>query len=1244
MKTKITHKTMVKRSFNTSKLLLVILLFGALSVQQTFAQTVVETDGNFSLYSDGIVKCTAAANLETGTLNSITYTKRTKAQITTVNAATTCTSGITDMFTLFINATSFNEDISSWDVSSVTNMGGVFYQARAFNQDISSWDVSSATDMNSMFLNADAFNQDISSWDVSAVKNMAGMFYSANAFNQDLSTWCVSAIGSAPSDFGNPGMDPVWGTCFNYNADFYVGGIDGTTVFCPEASNLDIGYLNGIDYTKRTKAQIQADYSLASTSCTSGITDMGSMFFQATTFNEDIGSWDMSDVTNTAFMFISASAFNQDIGSWDMDSVLTANMMFKGASAFNQDIGSWDVGNVTTMREMFISASVFNQDIGRWDVSSVTNMDDMFDFAFDFNQDIGSWDVSNVTTMERMFIGATDFNQNLSSWCVSNIETEPTSFSSNSALTVPNKPVWGGGACYNAQFYFGGTDNATLFCPDAANLDRGRLNGVIYTKRTKAQIQAVPSLASTSCTSGITNMANIFLYTNLINGDISSWDVSSVTDMRSMFLNIRSFNQDISSWDVSSVTDMKSMFASTGLFNQDISSWDVSAVTRMDYMFYDASAFNQDISSWDVSSVTDMNSMFASTGLFNQDISSWDVSSVTDMNSMFASTGLFNQDIGSWDVSAVTNMNGMFYVASAFNQDISDWDVSSVTDMGSMFSNNSFNQDISAWDVSNVYTMQGMFNSATTFNQDIGAWDVSNVGNMNYMFGSANAFNQNLSSWCVSKIRARADGFTSPQSVLSASNYPVWGTCPVDQQIAGSAGWRLLSFPITNGTVSDISDDTPIQGIIGGDNEAAAANFFLYDDTGIFEEPTNVSTAFGDGKGFAVYFYDNANAGSSELPEMLDATGDEPSTNVAVALNPTASGYTLVGNPFASNFSTDATNMVVSGADFIQNNISFWDDRLGSYSVQDRTTPFIVKPWQGFWVQLGATGGATTLTFNTAGKTTYGATGSFFSKEVAANRGDINFTMSSDSSYDEAIRLSFRDNATTDYDADDAGKLLPLLSQYAVIGFYTNDLYKSVESLPWDLQEEVTISMDTKLVGVSGGFTLNWKGFESIPEEWELTFHDYETEINMDMRIDSLYKFDATAPAAKVNPMDALTNPVATAKKSKSTGTRFAITISPSSSVSSELDEVAFEFALDQNYPNPFNPSTTINYSIESTGEVNISVYNLMGKKVAELVNSTKTAGSYNVTFDASSVSSGMYFYQLTAAGQTLTKRMTLIK
>ena len=152
----------------------------------------------------------------------------------------------------------------------------------------------------------------------------------------------------------------------------------------------------------------------------SKVTNMRGMFTE-TSFNQPLGSWDVSSVVSMDGMFTDAFAFNQPIGSWDVSNVTDMSLMFYFATAFNQPIDSWNVSNVTKMSGMFCKATAFNQPIGSWNVSSVTSVGSMFTDAFAFNQPIGSWDVSNVTYMGGMFVGAFAFNQPIGSWNVSKV-------------------------------------------------------------------------------------------------------------------------------------------------------------------------------------------------------------------------------------------------------------------------------------------------------------------------------------------------------------------------------------------------------------------------------------------------------------------------------------------------------------------------------------------------------------------------------------------------------------------------------------------------------------------------------------------------------------------------------------------------------------------------------------------------------------------------------------------------------
>jgi Secretion system C-terminal sorting domain len=85
-------------------------------------------------------------------------------------------------------------------------------------------------------------------------------------------------------------------------------------------------------------------------------------------------------------------------------------------------------------------------------------------------------------------------------------------------------------------------------------------------------------------------------------------------------------------------------------------------------------------------------------------------------------------------------------------------------------------------------------------------------------------------------------------------------------------------------------------------------------------------------------------------------------------------------------------------------------------------------------------------------------------------------------------------------------------------------------------------------------------------------------------------------------------------------------------------------FGLSQNYPNPFNPSTTIEYSLVSPELVSVRVYDVLGREVATLVNGVKEAGYYSATFDASKLSSGIYFAKLQSGDKMQMKKMLMIK
>jgi len=104
------------------------------------------------------------------------------------------------------------------------------------------------------------------------------------------------------------------------------------------------------------------------------------------------------------------------------------------------------------------------------------------------------------------------------------------------------------------------------------------------------------------------------------------------------------------------------------------------------------------------------------------------------------------------------------------------------------------------------------------------------------------------------------------------------------------------------------------------------------------------------------------------------------------------------------------------------------------------------------------------------------------------------------------------------------------------------------------------------------------------------------------------------------------------------------ILISQTPTGNNDIQAKVNEFKLYQNYPNPFNPSTKIGFRISDFGLINLKIYDVLGREVTTLVNEEKPAGTFEVTWNAVNVPSGVYFYQLKAGSYTATKKLLLLK
>ena len=261
--------------------------------------------------------------------------------------------------------------------------------------------------MYELFRDKSSFNEDISGWDVSNVTTMQNMFRGASSFNQPIGGDKFGTGNDLPANFGD-----FTNATDSYTISYWAYNPSDNDVILA-TTEISVGYLQ---FHKITLAgeykSLTSAYIAFSTSATINSQQELIDIFNNANFYTYKENW---FTIGTGFHNISL-----DAQGWDVSNVTEMKGMF-WASAFNQSLDNWNVSKVTNMNNLFNGLSSFDQSINNWDVSQVTEMDAMFTGATSFNQPLNDWNVSGLTRMWHMFYGATSFNQNISGWDVSNI-------------------------------------------------------------------------------------------------------------------------------------------------------------------------------------------------------------------------------------------------------------------------------------------------------------------------------------------------------------------------------------------------------------------------------------------------------------------------------------------------------------------------------------------------------------------------------------------------------------------------------------------------------------------------------------------------------------------------------------------------------------------------------------------------------------------------------------------------------
>lgn len=405
--------------------------------------------------------------------------------------------------------------------------------------------------------------------------------------------------------------------------------------------------------------------------------------------------------------------------------------------------------------------------------------------------------------------------------------------------------------------------------------------------------------------------------------------------------------------------------------------------------------------------------------------------------------------------------------------------------------------------------------------------------------------------------------------------------------------------------------------------------------------------------------YDGTITAAESFPKEITISGTPHPFDATISptLNANPGGWTLVGNPFndainfgylvTNNLTTDLTDVAyvydINGTGVGGNtngNPGGWVSTDGTYGdlIDGKIAVF-----QGFFVQNSSTVTSPGITFNNASRTT-GAT--FYGKEKI-EKDFIRLELSGMGTTNSAW-LTFSDYGSQDKVKGDAFELLPYHDQYALFGSKKDGEIFDIGQYPIQTGLEIPLYVE---VTAQGTYTISATDI-NITGDYQLVLVDHQSDQQIPFKSGELYQFDLDE-VSKEKPADSnlhcglsgierlKTFRPQKAKGGDSEVHRFSIVIQQLNNLPAEQPD---QVSLDQNYPNPFNPTTQISYQIPQQGNVLLEVYDMAGRKIQTLVNESVAAGSYQVNFDASNLSSGVYVYRLQTGSQVLSRKLTVIK
>lgn len=506
----------------------------------------------------------------------------------------------------------------------------------------------------------------------------------------------------------------------------------------------------------------------------------------------------------------------------------------------------------------------------------------------------------------------------------------------------------------------------------------------------------------------------------------------------------------------------------------------------------------------------------------------------------------------------------------------------------------------------------------------------------------------------------------SGKNLLANTKSITSGKLRAERTISGSKGWRLLSSPI--GTDFDgLLSGTVTQGYPGayystGSNpgDTLQPNVLYYDETHPgtdnqrWRAPSNASATVPAGRGLFTYFFGDIDADPNynnvfPLPLSLSPEGQEHEGPIDFGITYTTaadSGWNLVGNPYAATIDWDSPNWTKTNMD---QSIYIWDHSSNQFSTWNGTTGDLgnglISPFQGFWVKANDT--SPSLIVDEDAKTTGGT---YVGKANNINWEDIpTFTLSlvDEQKNEVTTHFMFSKSASHTKDLLDAYRLNPYLGIKNYTEFSSlseQDEKYAINNLPrrFGIPIEIPLNIEVFENGFSASrnMYLKFLRFKDIPEGWTITLVDKKEGKEINLQNQPTYIFRHQGVKGKIAPNLSVTSPPKIQSKASKNNTRFVLRIEPGA----DANTLPKKFKLEQNYPNPFNPATNIQFSLPLKSYAQLTIYDILGRKMATLVHQTLPAGTHTFSWDASRNASGIYLYRLVTKEGVSTKKMILIK